>query len=203
MRALSDLVSATPTSRPRECDHRCVSTSYLSVWSDYSFLSIGWSGSFLSIGSVGSACSIGSVASFGSVCSVASALARCSAFPAAGSGLALGDRARPRLLAGAIITATGAAIALSGARPALRFVERAWGSVRSCLSSAADASSPASAATAGIENEKTDRSRHARRSRADFDRVMELAGLEPATSWVRFRRKPLPPFANLCWFAQP
>ncbi len=26
---------------------------------------------------------------------------------------------------------------------------------------------------------------------------LELAGLEPATSWVRFRRKPLPPFANL------
>ncbi len=31
---------------------------------------------------------------------------------------------------------------------------------------------------------------------------MELAGLEPATSWVRFRRKPLRPFASLCGLAQ-
>src|SRR5713101_9992946 len=29
----------------------------------------------------------------------------------------------------------------------------------------------------------------------DFDRLMELAGLEPATSWVRLRRRPSPWFA--------
>jgi hypothetical protein len=103
--------------RSKGDDTAVPTTSALSLWSDYSFLSIGSTGSFLSIGSVGSACSIGSVASFGSVCSVGSALARWSAFSAAGSGLAFGDPARrPRLLAGAIVVAAGAAIVLS-ARP--------------------------------------------------------------------------------------
>jgi hypothetical protein len=98
-----------------------MSTSRLSLWSDRSFLSIGSTGSFLSIGSVGSACSVGSVASFGSVCSVASALARWSAFSAAGSGLAFGDPARrPRLVAGAIIVAAGAAIVLSASHDRAR-----------------------------------------------------------------------------------
>src|SRR2546429_5534973 len=37
----------------------------------------------------------------------------------------------------------------------------------------------------------------------DFDRRVELAGLEPATSWVRFTRGASPPFATVRRLSQP
>jgi hypothetical protein len=42
---------------------------------------------------------------------------------------------------------------------------------------------------------ETGGSRHDREA-AGLPTVMELAGLEPATSWVRFTREPSPPFAT-------
>jgi len=44
---------------------------------------------------------------------------------------------------------------------------------------------PAAARGKAVAQRKADRNHHGLRSRPDFDRRMELAGLEPATSWVR------------------
>jgi hypothetical protein len=44
---------------------------------------------------------------------------------------------------------------------------------------------PAAARRKAVAQRKADRNHHGLRSRPDFDRRMELAGLEPATSWVR------------------
>ena len=60
---------------------------------------------------------------------------------------------------------------------------------------------PASAATAGVET-RTLGSHHGREA-AGLPGGVELAGLEPATSWVRFKRKPLRRFAVGWRFAQP